>query len=128
MCSYYRSFIEKFLVIAGPLHDLTKKKVQFKWTAKENNVFSELKAKLMLQPLLVLLDLKKTFEVPCDASSDCLGAVLLQEGHPKAYESHHLHTTKHSLGIYEKELLAMIHALYFWKHYLLLRTTFVIHT
>ena len=36
MCSYYRRFIEKFLVLAGPLHDLTKKKVQFKWTAKEN--------------------------------------------------------------------------------------------
>lgn len=32
MCSYYRRFIEKFSVIAGPLHDLTKKKVQFKWT------------------------------------------------------------------------------------------------
>ena len=35
MCSYYRQFIEKFSVLAGPLHDLTKKKVQFKWTARE---------------------------------------------------------------------------------------------
>ena len=29
MCSYYRRFIEKFSIIAGPLHDLTKKKVKF---------------------------------------------------------------------------------------------------
>ena len=27
MCSYYRRFIAKFFVIAGPLHDLTNKKV-----------------------------------------------------------------------------------------------------
>ena len=25
MCSYYRCFIEKFSIIVGPLHDLTKK-------------------------------------------------------------------------------------------------------
>ena len=29
MCSYYRRFIEKFSIIAGPLHYLTKKKVKF---------------------------------------------------------------------------------------------------
>ena len=28
MCSYYRRFIEKFSILAGPLHDLTKKKSQ----------------------------------------------------------------------------------------------------
>ena len=54
MCSYYRRFIQKFSIIAGPLHDLTKKKVQYKWTAKENAAFQELKARLMSQPLLIL--------------------------------------------------------------------------
>ena len=39
MCSYYQHFIEKFSIIASPLHDLTKKKVQFKWKAKENAAF-----------------------------------------------------------------------------------------
>ena len=34
-----RSFIERFSIIASPLYDLTKKKVQFKWTAKENTAF-----------------------------------------------------------------------------------------
>ena len=68
MCSYYRRFIEKFSVIAGPLHDLTKKKVKFQWTAREHEAFKELKARLMSQPLLVLPDLRKPFEVHCDAS------------------------------------------------------------
>ena len=81
----------------------------------------------MSQLLLILLDLKKPFEVHCDASGDFLGAVLLQEGHPIAYESRCLHTTEHSLGIYEKELLAMMHALGSWKHYLM-EIGFVIHT
>ena len=32
MCSYYRRFIAKFSIIASPLHDLTKKKVDTKRT------------------------------------------------------------------------------------------------
>ena len=41
MCSYYRRFIGKFSIIAGPLHDLTKKKVKFQWTAKREQCFYE---------------------------------------------------------------------------------------
>ena len=87
MCSYYRRFIEKFSIIVGPLHDLTTKRVKFQWTAKENEAFNELKKRLMSRPLLILPDLKKTFEVHCDVLGDSLGVVLSQEGHPIAYES-----------------------------------------
>lgn len=76
MCSYYNRFIEMFLVIVRPQHDLTKKKVQCKWIAKEHEASKELKARLMLKPLLVLQDLKKPFEVHCDASGDSLGLVF----------------------------------------------------
>ena len=127
MCSYYRRFIEKFSVIAGPLHDLTKKAMRFQWSARENEAFKELKARLMSQPLLVLPDLRKPFEVHCDASGNSLGGVLSQEGHPVAYESRRLHDHELHLGIYEKELLAVIHSLDAWKHYLI-GTPFVIHT
>ena len=41
----------------------------------------------MYGPLSMLPNLKKTFEVPCDASGDSLCAILSQEGHPLAYES-----------------------------------------
>ena len=125
MCSYYRRFIAKFSVIAGPLHDLTKKKVKFQWTLREHNAFNTLKQKLMSQPLLRLPDLDKTFEVHCDASGESLGVVLSQEGQPLAYESRRLHDHEKTLGIYEKELLAVMHALDSWKHYLL-GTPFII--
>ena len=59
MCSYYCRFIAHFSMIPGPLHNLTKKKVPYVWTPKEQSAFNELKAKLMTQPLLVLHDLKK---------------------------------------------------------------------
>ncbi|RXY01996.1 hypothetical protein DD576_30230 [Klebsiella pneumoniae] len=125
MCAYYRRFIAKFSQVAGPLHDLTKKNVKFVWTAKEQNAFEKLKEKLTSQPVLVLPDLSKPFEVQCDACGDCLGAVLLQEGHAIAYESRRLNSDERVLGIYEKEVLAVLHALDTWKHYLL-RTPFIL--
>ena len=49
ICAYYRCFIEKFSFIAGPLHDLTKKKVKYEWTAKEQKAFEMLKQRLTSQ-------------------------------------------------------------------------------
>ena len=43
----------------------------------------------------------------------------MQEGHVVAYESRVLQAPERSLQIYEKEMLAVIHALSTWKHYLL---------
>ena len=40
----------------------------------------------------------------------------LQEGHAIASKSHRLQEHVCVLGIYEKELLAVIHALDSWKH------------
>ncbi|MCO5610098.1 hypothetical protein L7F22_064333 [Adiantum nelumboides] len=127
MCSYYRRFIAKFSAIAGPLHDLTKKNIKYVWIDKERKAFTALKERLTSQPVLVLLDLSKPFEVHCDASGDCLGALILQEGLTIAYESCRLHSDEQNLGIYEKELLAVMHALDTWKHYLL-GTPFIIPT
>ncbi|MCO5606112.1 hypothetical protein L7F22_060299 [Adiantum nelumboides] len=127
MCTYYRRFIEKFSLIADPLHDLTKKNVKYVWTEKRQQAFDTLKQKLITQPVLTLPDLSKPFEVQCDACGDCLGAVLLQEGHAIAYESRRLSSDEQILGIYEKELLAVLHALDSWKHYLL-GTPFILQT
>ncbi|MCO5575130.1 hypothetical protein L7F22_028927 [Adiantum nelumboides] len=127
MCAYHRRFIEKFSLIAGPLHDLTKKNVKYVWTEKRQQAFDTLKQKLISQSVLALSDLSKPFEVQCDACGDCLRAILLQEGHAIAYESHRLNSDEQILGIYEKELFAVLHALDSWKHYLL-GTPFILQT
>lgn len=123
--SYYRRFISSFSSIASPLHDLTKKKAKFQWTLKEHTAFLTLKQRVMSQPFLKGPNLKKTFEVHCDVFGDNVGAVLSQGGQSIAYESHCFHSKERSLGIYEKKLIFVIHALDSWKHYLL-GTPFII--
>ena len=119
LSSYYRKYIRHFSEIASPLHDLTKKRISFRWTNKEVNAFLKLKEKLTTGPVLILPDLRKPFVVMCDACGNSIGAVLQQEGHVVAYESRVLSDAEKSLQVYEKELLAVIHALSSWKHYLL---------
>ena len=51
----------------------------------------------------------------------------MQEGHAIASKSHRLQEQVCVLGIYKKELLAVIHALDSWKHYLL-GNPFIIRT
>ena len=94
---------------------------------KRKTTFEKLKGKLISKPTLVLLDLTKPFEVQCNACGHSLGAVLLQEGHAIAYKSRRLNDHEKNLGIYKKELLAILHALDTWKHYLL-GTPFILCT
>ena len=119
LCSYYRRFVRRFAAIAGSLHDLTKKRVPFQWGLKQQEAFAKLKYYLSHGPVLIVPDLRKPFEVSCDASGDGIGAVLNQEGHAVAFESRRLKDAELHASIYEKELMAVIHALSIWKHYLL---------
>ena len=70
-------------------------------------------------PVLALLDVSRPFEVQTDASDFAFGGVLLQEGHPVTYESHKLSEAKRRYMAQEKEMLAVIHYLRVWCHYLL---------
>ncbi|MCO5566953.1 hypothetical protein L7F22_020636 [Adiantum nelumboides] len=74
-------------------------------------------------PVIVLPDLRKSFVVQCDACGNSIGAVLMQDGRVVAYESRSLQGPENTA----KELLAVIHALLSWKHYLL-GADFVVHT
>ena len=67
----------------------------------------------------MLPNVTKPFEVQCDACGNRLGVVLLQEGYGITYISRRFNDHEKNLGIYEEELLAIMHASVTWKHYLL---------
>ena len=106
---------------------MTHKGDKFCWLEWEREAFALLKQNLSTKPIPILPDLWKAFMVQCDACGSSIGEVLMQDGHVVAYESRVLLKAEKALQIYEKELLAVIHALSTLKHYLL-GADFIVHT
>jgi len=51
--NFYQWFIQDFLHVAKPLHQLTKKGEAWRWTEAKQEAFKELKQLIMLTPILV---------------------------------------------------------------------------
>jgi hypothetical protein len=100
--------------------DTTKKwHKSFHWIEEAEKSFNLLKRKITEQPVLVLSDFQKTFQVKCDASRFAIVAVLSQEDKPIAYFSKKLNEAKLKYSTYDKEFYAIIQALKKWRHYLI---------
>lgn len=62
-------------------------------------------------PVLAISDFTLPFELQCDALGEGIGAVLIQRRHPIAFESRKLTEIERHYSIYDKEMLAIMHAL-----------------
>lgn len=61
--------------------------------------------------MLRITNVTLPFEVKTNASDSALGGVLLQDGHPIAYESRKLNEVERRYATSEKEMLVVVHYL-----------------
>ena len=104
--NFYRQFIKDFSYIAVPLNWL-KDKGEWKWEEEEENVFKELKQKIMTQLVLALPRREEKFRIEVNASEHTIGGVLLQEQEgkwkPVAFLSRTMSPAERNYKIYDKE-------------------------
>ena len=122
-CNFYRKFIPSFSNTAAPLTTLTQKNQPWTWGSEQQNAFTTLLSCFQTAPVLHLPNVRRPFIVMTDASLLASGGVLMQQDdngdlHPCAYLSQMFSTAEWNYNIYNQELLAVIHALDHWCHYL----------
>ena len=122
-CNFYHKFIPNFSNTVTPLTALTHKNVTWTWRMEQQTMFSTLLSLFQTAPVLYLSNICCPFIVMTDASLLASGGILMQQDdngdlHPYAYFSQTFSSAEHNYNIYDHELLAIIHALEHWHHYL----------
>ncbi|WVZ89586.1 hypothetical protein U9M48_035967, partial [Paspalum notatum var. saurae] len=112
-------FIKDFSKTTKPMTSLTKKNARYVWSPNCEEAFQTMKKLLTSAPVLAQPNATKPFDVYCDASSNGLSCVLMQEGRVKAYASRQLRKHEANYPTRDLELAAVVHALKIWRHYLL---------
>ena len=110
LCNYYHKFVRRYSQFTAPLIDLTKKGA-FSWNGEAGQYLQKMKEIMSSFMVLSLLDISKPVVWECDAYGEGIGVVLMQERHPIAFESRKLQPHEMLYSIYDKEILAIMHAL-----------------
>jgi hypothetical protein len=132
LLGYYRRFIKDFAKIMKPLTKCLKKKAKININDPEYIKAFELgKTIITNHPILQYPDFNKPFILTTDASNVALGAVLSQgeigSDKPIAYASRTLSDTEQKYSTIEKELLAIVWGVKYFRPYLY-GTKFIIYT
>ena len=124
--AFYRRFIPNYATLAAPLTDLTKTTVPFPATLPQPalDAFRNLQSALLSATVLAIpfTGPTATFILYTDASTVGIGAVLLQDQgngpQPVCYESRKLSPAERGYAVHELEMLAVVHAVKVFRHYL----------
>src|SRR6266481_755926 len=121
--NFYWKFICDFSDITHPLYALTCKTQWWVWGSPEQEAFDALKKAITSTPILTFPSQSSHFCLKCDASNFVTGAVLSQaqaDGthQPIAFMSKGFSDAEHNYQIHNKEMLAIMHALDKWHHFL----------
>ena len=124
LANYYRRFVEGYAEVAAPLTALGSPTAKFAWSPAAQASFDAMKRALSTAPVLRTFDPQRRAVLTTDASGLAVAAILTQpddEGHqhPVAYESRKLTVAERNYPAHVLELLAVVHALRVFRHYLL---------
>nr|VZI22394.1 unnamed protein product [Spirometra erinaceieuropaei] len=127
LASYYRRFIRDFAGIARPLHRLTEKGREFRWTDECQAAFDELRTRLSRAPILMLPNTTETappFVLDTDASAFAMGGVRSQTNDNGlerviCLASKTLTKPQRNYCTYRRELLAIVTFVKQFRPYLL---------
>jgi hypothetical protein len=117
LSTYYRKFVNGFSQLMTPLTDLTKKGA-FIWIDEAQIKFEKMKQVTSSCPVLALPDFTHPSVLECDASRIGIGVVLMKNNHPISFESLKLRDYEWNYSTYDKDMLAIIHALAKFRQYL----------
>lgn len=123
LLGYYRKFIKDFAKITKPLTSCLKKGAEINVNDSSYiKCFETCKSLLTNQPLLQYPDFSKPFNLTTDASNFAIGAILSQgpigSDLPIAYASRTLNSSETNYSTIEKELLAIVWAVKYFRPYL----------
>jgi ribonuclease HI len=124
LCGFYHKFIKNFAKLTLPISELLKKETKFKWSDECQQAFEKIKEEFQKANTLAFPDPDKAYLLYTDASDHAIGATLNQlDDHGNlallACFSKKLGPAEINYGAHEKELMALIQALTYWRHYLL---------
>jgi len=122
LTGYYRRFIPGFAKTAKPLTQLLKKDALFAWGPQQEDGFRTLRDHLLREPILQYPDFEKPFNITTDASGYAVAAILSQgpigKDLPIAYCSRLLNPAEQNYSTIEKELLAIVYAVQYYRPYI----------
>jgi hypothetical protein len=105
--NFYWRFIKKFSELLLPLNNLLWKDTKFDWNHECQEVFKTLKGWFLQEPVLMMPDHSKPFQIELDMSKYALGAVLTltdinRDRHPVAFLSKTFTNTERWYEIYDR--------------------------
>lgn len=119
MTGFYRKFIKDYAKIATPLTKALRKNEKInRFDPNYILAFEKLKEIVTNAPILRYPIFSKKFKITTDASNFAIGAVLSQEGHPIAYASRTLNVNETNYSTIEKELLAIVWGVKYFRPYI----------
>ena len=81
LSSYYRRFIAQFAKVAKPLHELTRKGVEFAWSPDFQAAFDMLRGKLSQAPVLSYPSFDREYSVQASATGLSTDTALVFPSH-----------------------------------------------